>query len=193
MITDIIRTKRKSIYYVRTESFMSPSYGQKVYIPQHGEEIANVQNFLQANPKQEKSTEVAQYFLAATSTKARVELPPELIQMLSSVVEAMSQGEAVSIAPYRLRLTTQQAAEFLNISRPTLVRLLENGSIPFEKIGKHRKVSLKDVIAFQEQRISQMQESLAIIQGQYEDIPATAEELKRARKVIAARRALKNA
>lgn len=77
-------------------------------------------------------------------------LPPEVFEVLRGVVEAMASGQAVTLAPVHQRLTTQEAAELLGISRPTLVKLLESGEIPFEQPGRHRRVRLVDVLAYRE-------------------------------------------
>ena len=90
----------------------------------------------------------------------RVDLPAEVYQVLRQVVESMQQGKAAVVAPQRLLLTTQEAADFLGISRPTLVKLLEDGSIPFEKPNRHRRVRLEDVVAFQSKRKADRLESL---------------------------------
>jgi excisionase family DNA binding protein len=76
-------------------------------------------------------------------------LPDEMYRVLRDVVEAMSKGFAITIAPHNTLLTTQEAADVLSISRPTLVRLLEDGEIPFEKRGRHRRVRLVDVVEYQ--------------------------------------------
>jgi excisionase family DNA binding protein len=75
-------------------------------------------------------------------------LPPEVFEVLRGVVEAMASGQAVTIAPVHQRLTTQEAADLLGVSRPTLVKLLEAGEIPFEQPGRHRRVRLADVLAY---------------------------------------------
>lgn len=77
-------------------------------------------------------------------------LPPEVFEVLRDVLEAMAQGQAVTIAPVHQRLTTQEAADLLGISRPTVVKLLEAGEIPFEQPGRHRRVRLADVLAYRE-------------------------------------------
>lgn len=77
-------------------------------------------------------------------------LPPEVFEVLRDVVDAMAQGQALTIAPVRQRLTTQEAADLLGVSRPTVVKLLESGEIPFEQPGRHRRVRLADVLAYRE-------------------------------------------
>ncbi len=90
----------------------------------------------------------------------RVLLPPEVYQVLVQVVRAMRGGQAISLAPAIQRLTTQQAANFLGISRPTLVKLLEAGEIPFDRPGRHRRVALLDLLAYQSSRRSDRKEAL---------------------------------
>ncbi|KAA2263489.1 helix-turn-helix domain-containing protein [Solihabitans fulvus] len=73
-----------------------------------------------------------------------------MFEVLRDVVRAMSQGLAITIAPHHTVLTTSEAAQLLGISRPTLVRLLEAGEIPFDQPNRHRRLRLADVLAYQE-------------------------------------------
>lgn len=90
----------------------------------------------------------------------QVPLPAEVYRVLRKVVEVMRQGKATLVAPQGLLLTTQEAAEFLGVSRPTLVKLLESGAIPFEKPNRHRRVRLQDLIDFQQRRRTERRASL---------------------------------
>lgn len=87
-------------------------------------------------------------------------LPAEVFEVLRDVVDAMSRGQAVAIAPVHQRLTTQEAADMLGISRPTFVKLLEAGEIPYEQPGRHRRVRLIDVLDYRNRRSSQRREAL---------------------------------
>ena len=79
-----------------------------------------------------------------------IELPDELFDVLHDVVAALSRGLAITIAPRHTVLGTGEAADLLGMSRPTLVRLLESGAIPFEQPGRHRRIRLDDLLAHQE-------------------------------------------
>jgi excisionase family DNA binding protein len=81
-----------------------------------------------------------------------IQLPESVFHVLRLVVEAMASGDAVSVVPVHAELTTQQAAELLNVSRPHFVKLLEGGEIKFRKVGSHRKVRLDDLLAYKDQR-----------------------------------------
>src|SRR3546814_862000 len=87
-------------------------------------------------------------------------LPPEVFEVLRDVLEAMAQGQAVTVAPVHQRLTTQEAADLLGISRPTVVKLLESGEIPFEQPGRHRRVRLADVLAYRERASAERRAAL---------------------------------
>ena len=65
------------------------------------------------------------------------------------MTNALAAGQGITVVPQGMTMTTQQAADFLGISRPTLVRLLETGEMPFEQPGRHRRVRLEDLIAYQ--------------------------------------------
>jgi excisionase family DNA binding protein len=80
----------------------------------------------------------------------RLELPAEAYRVLRDVLEAMAKGLAITVVPQHTMLTTQEAADLLGISRPTLVKLLESGEIPFESRGRHRRLLLTDLLAYQD-------------------------------------------
>ncbi|WP_322748898.1 MULTISPECIES: helix-turn-helix domain-containing protein [unclassified Frankia] len=83
---------------------------------------------------------------------SQIEIPDELYGVLGDVVAALAQGLAVSIAPHNTMLTTQEAADLLNISRPTLVRLLTEGEVSYTMRGRHRRVMLHDILDYRERR-----------------------------------------
>lgn len=90
----------------------------------------------------------------------RLEIPESLYDVLRQVVEALSTGMGVNIAPLNAMLTTQEAADYLGISRPTLVRILERGEIAMEKPGRHRFVRLQDLLTYQAQTHDQRRQAL---------------------------------
>ena len=77
-------------------------------------------------------------------------VPAEVYEVLRDVVEAMSRGQAITVAPHDQTLTTQAAADLLGISRPTLVKLLERGEIPYTQPGRHRRLRLTDVLEYRQ-------------------------------------------
>ncbi|MDR3360199.1 MAG: helix-turn-helix domain-containing protein [Bifidobacteriaceae bacterium] len=79
-------------------------------------------------------------------------VPLRIRQGLEAFVQALSRGEAVRVEPVSSMLTTGQAADILNVSRMTLVKLLEEGKIPYERPSVHRLVRLADVLAYKQER-----------------------------------------
>lgn len=110
--------------------------------------------------------------VAADGTKIR--LPDEVFDVLRDVAEALMEGKAIRITALNQRLTTSQAASVLGISRPTLIRLLQDRKIPFEQPSRHRLIRLDDVIAYQRRRHAEVQAGLdeltsqAIADGLYD-------------------------
>lgn len=79
-------------------------------------------------------------------------LPRQAIELLRHILNEMAQGNGVTVLPIHTELTTQEAANILNVSRPHLIKLLENGQLPFSKVGTHRRINLSSLMAYKQQR-----------------------------------------
>ncbi len=90
-----------------------------------------------------------------------IELPEPLFHLLKQLVHDLSQGKAVMLVSNDHMLTTQQAADILNVSRPYLVKLLEENQIPFIRVGRHRRINFDDLMAYKHKRDAQRRKALA--------------------------------
>lgn len=85
-------------------------------------------------------------------TGESIALPESVFYVLERVAEVLARGDSITVVPVGREVTTQQAADLLNVSRQYLVRLLDEGRIAFRKTGKHRRLRIEDVLLFKETR-----------------------------------------
>ncbi len=89
-----------------------------------------------------------------------VQLPASAVRLLINILDQMAQGNAVTLMPIHAELTTVQAAEVLNVSRPHLVKLLEEGKIPYHRVGTHRRIRAEEVLAFKREKMASRRQTL---------------------------------
>jgi excisionase family DNA binding protein len=124
-----------------------------------GTELAKVVDFVAELERRGVSVPKPQPALVGADG-GRLEVPAPVFEALVQVATAMAHGQGVTVIPQNALLTTQEAAELLGISRPTLVRLLENRDIAYEQRGRHRRILLADLLTYQERMRRERRESL---------------------------------
>ena len=82
----------------------------------------------------------------------KLKLPDAVFRLLKDIVRNMQLGRAIILIPENQQLTTQRAADLLGVSRPHLIKLLEAGELPYHKAGSHRRIYLRNLVAYQKRR-----------------------------------------
>ena len=111
-------------------------------------QLARESSRLLAARKLGRRTSVRLRLLDDAGETEAVAVPTSAVRLFLHLLIEMAQGNAVTLIPTHAELTTQQAADLLNVSRPFLIRLIEEGQIPFRKVGTHRRVRFDDLMAY---------------------------------------------
>ena len=103
--------------------------------------------------------------------ETEMELPASIARILLDMLEQVANGKAISFLPLNAELSTSQAAELLKVSRPFFIKMLEDGELPFRKVGSHRRVMLEDILAYKREIYKKRMEVL-------DDLTEEAQKLK---------------
>lgn len=98
-----------------------------------------------------KKGEHLQLRIIAVEHDEVIVLPASVVTLLLGILRMTANGLGIALTPLHSELTTRQAADILNVSRPFLVKLLESGEIPFHKVGRHRRIRREDVMTYKQQ------------------------------------------
>ena len=102
-------------------------------------------------------------------TNTSAQLPEHAIPLIEEILKLMAEGKAFSIVPTDSALSSQEAADMLQVSRPHMVHLMEEGKIPHYKVGSHRRVLQEDLVAYQRDLKKSREENLALIAKQAQE------------------------
>jgi excisionase family DNA binding protein len=89
-----------------------------------------------------------------------IELPPQALRAIADLLGLMAQQQPVMLIPQKHEMTTQEAANFLNVSRPYVIKLIEEGALKCRKVGRHRRIEFQDLVAFQQQMRQRSEDAL---------------------------------
>lgn len=89
-----------------------------------------------------------------------VEVPPAALKLIGQLLGAMSDGRPIVLMPAEQELSTVEAAQFLNVSRPFVIKEMESGKLPHRKVGSHRRISLQDLLDYAQKMRAQQTSAL---------------------------------
>ncbi len=104
------------------------------------------------------------------ATAVDLTIPAKALQLLAVILDSMAQGKTISLLASDSEMSTQQAAGLLQMSRPHLVKLLEEGLIPFRKVGSHRRLLLRDILSYEAQQKERRQDHLRFLAQQAQEL-----------------------
>ncbi|MGD8204114.1 helix-turn-helix domain-containing protein [Pantoea sp. FN0305] len=106
----------------------------------------------------------------ANNVAHHIELPTSALMLLMNIPGELAEGNAVQVVPIHAELTTQKAANILNVSRPHMVKLSESGTLPFHKTGRHRRVLFSDLMQYKEKRAKESNKALQELADQSQEL-----------------------
>ena len=99
-----------------------------------------------------------------------VDIPAAAFYLLVDILSQMAQGNAVTLIPIHAELTTQEAADILNVSRPFLVKLIESGELPCRRVGRHRRIRFEDLMNYKQLVDGQRMQALDELAAQAQEL-----------------------
>lgn len=172
-----------------TQSLDAPTTPETYSPPEDKQQLADVFDFLHAARAAGRDVREPQYFLSGAMPNQQIALPREVYLALEQVVDAMRRGLAVAVVPAGKTVTTQEAADLLGVSRPTVVKLIQRGVLPHEMVGTHRRVPLDKLLDYKEERRAAQFAALAELAAHDEPEPQEMlDRARRARRKVAERR-----
>lgn len=139
-------------------------------IATEADDLAKVLSFIEAHEARHGALEPT-FFLSGSGEHDRVELTEQVHEILKRVVQALSHGQSISILTRDQEISTQQAAEILGLSRPTVVRLIEDGELPAHVPGSvRRKLRLIDVLAYREELRARRNQFITESSAEFDDL-----------------------
>jgi excisionase family DNA binding protein len=122
------------------------------------------------NSLKEKEKSDYTFFLNNETDEVHITIPKEALSLLVEILVQMGKGNGVKIVPIRKELTTTEAADILNVSRPYLVELLDSGQIPFRSIESRRRILLEDVMNYKNNIDAKREQTLAELAAQAQEL-----------------------
>lgn len=129
-----------------------------LYSPPNGSNVEEIETIKQLKKLISKAEN--KELQISTSNGESIALPNSVTDIFRTVINVIAQGKGISLIPVAEEVTTTQGAEILNISRPYLMRLIENGEIPYHQVGTHKRINLQDLLEYKKIRDTKRKKGL---------------------------------
>ena len=130
------------------------------YVPPNQQEQQTARDALQRLTLASNGGEAIQHFITDSRQEELIEIPAAAIAVLSDVLKFMALGHGMTLFPRLAEVTTIEAADILNVSRPYIIKLLEAGEMSYRMVGRHRRIQLQDVLAYKKESDQRSNEAM---------------------------------
>ncbi len=100
------------------------------------------------------------HYIYETKGEEPIELPTGAVALLADVLELMARGHGITLFPRIAEVTTVEAADILNVSRPYVIKLLDAGEMPYRTVGRHRRIRLEDLLGYKDESDKRSREAM---------------------------------
>jgi excisionase family DNA binding protein len=142
----------------------------RTIIPSENDQKLAAESRLALEPLVETTHSLHVQLLDSDTPNRAMSIPAPAVRMLSRILEEMAKGNAMTLIPANAMLSTQEAADLLNVSRPFLVQLLEAGRIPYQRLGSHRRVRIDDLMSFKASSDANREDALRQLTEQAQEL-----------------------
>ncbi len=140
--------------------YVAPATAERIDLPREAEQN-EARTALRALAPLKRREPASLRLRSDGEDEVEVVIPARVFAVLLDILRHTAEGNAVTLVPVHAELTTQQAADLLNVSRPHIIKLLKGGEIPFHKTGRHRRILAKDLLDYRKRRAKESEDAFA--------------------------------